>query len=110
MVYDTTHTDPEPQPQTNVSPKFSNIEYNSQFHQIRFSWNKIDGATNYGIAVKLAGKWRVQGGTLSANTFSYTTPKNLTPGKSYQVALGAKVNGEWTLAESIKNAVTVTVK
>ena len=110
MVYDTTHTDPEPQPQTNVSPKFSNIEYNSQFHQIRFSWNKIDGATNYGIAVKLAGKWRVQGGTLSANTFSYTTPKNLTPGKSYQVALGAKVNGEWTLAESVKNAVTVTVK
>lgn len=105
VVFDESHY---VQPQ--VSPRFSKIEYSSQYHQIRFSWNKIDGATNYGIAVKLAGKWRVQGGTLSGNTFTYTTPKNLTPGKSYQVALGAKINGEWTVNESVKNAVTVTVR
>lgn len=108
VVFDESHYTPDPQP--TVSPKFSNIEYNSQYHQIRFSWNRISGATNYAIAVKLAGKWRVQGGTLSGNTFSYMTPKNLTPGKSYQVALGAKINGEWTLYESVKNAVTVTVR
>ncbi len=107
MVYDESHSTPDPQP--TVSPKFSKIEYNSQYHQIRFSWDKISGATNYGIAVKLAGKWRVQT-TLPASTLSYTTPKNLTPGKSYQVALGVKINGEWTVAESVKNAVTVTVK
>ena len=42
--------------------------------------------------------------------FNYITPKNMTPGKTYKVAIAAKVNGTWGVAEAIKNAVTVTVK
>jgi hypothetical protein len=91
-------------------PVISSIDYSEKYHQIRFTWNKVTGATNYGIAVYLAGKWRIQTQSIPASTLSYTTPKNLTPGKSYKVAIAAKVNGEWTVEKSIKNAVTVTVK
>ncbi|MCR5142256.1 MAG: glycosyl hydrolase family 5, partial [Ruminococcus sp.] len=62
------------------------------------------------IAVYLAGKWRIQTQSISASETSYTTPKNLTPGKSYKVAVAAKVNGMWGAAEAIRHAVTVTVK
>ena len=95
---------------TGVYPEITSVEYSEQYHQIRFTWKPVSGATNYGIAVYLAGKWRIQTSSIPASTLSYTTPKNLTPGKSYKVAIAAKVNGEWTAAEAIKNAVTVTVK
>ncbi len=101
--------DPDPDP-TPTSPKITKIDYSEQYHQIRFTWEKVDGATGYGIAVYLAGKWRVQAPNITATTTTYTTPKNLTPGKTYKVAIAAKVNGAWTAADAIKNAVTVTVK
>ncbi|MBQ9541283.1 glycoside hydrolase family 5 protein [Ruminococcus sp.] len=104
-----TQPDPQPQPQGQTYPTISGIEYNSQYHQIRFNWNAVDNAQNYGIAVYLAGKWRIQTQTIPANTLSYTTPKNLTPNKSYKVAIAAKVNGTWDVANAIKNAVIVTV-
>ena len=97
-------------PASEVYPEITSVEYSEQFHQIRFTWKPVDGASNYGIAVYLAGKWRIQTQNISASTTSYTTPKNLTPGKTYKVAVAAKVNGEWTAAESIKHAVTVTVR
>jgi aryl-phospho-beta-D-glucosidase BglC (GH1 family) len=99
----------DPQPSDDY-PKNIKVAYSEKYHQIKFSWDKVEGATAYGIAVNLAGKWRVQGSTLSASTLTYTTPKNLTPGKTYKVAIAAKVNGEWTTAKSTKHAVTVTVK
>ncbi|MCR5142829.1 MAG: glycoside hydrolase family 9 protein [Ruminococcus sp.] len=91
-------------------PEISSVEYSSLYHQIKFTWKPVEGAQNYGIAVYLAGKWRIQTQSISASTTTYTTPKNLTPGKTYRVAIAAKVNGQWTAAQSIKNAVTVTVK
>ena len=93
-----------------VYPEVTNVSYSEAYHQIRFTWSPVEGATNYGIAVYLAGKWRVQTQSISASTTSYTTPKNLTPGKTYKVAVAAKVNGVWTAEEAIKHAVTVTVK
>jgi hypothetical protein len=95
---------------TGVYPEITKVEQSEQYHQVRFTWKPVKGATNYGIAVYLAGKWRVQSASIPASTYSYTTPKNLTPGKTYKVAVAAKVNGEWTTAESLKHAVTVTVK
>ena len=86
------------------------VEYSEKYHQIRFTWSPVEGATNYGIAVYLAGKWRVQESSIPASTTSYTTPKNLTPGKSYKVAVAAKVGGVWTSEKAVKHAVTVTVK
>nr|MCR5142821.1 BspA family leucine-rich repeat surface protein [Ruminococcus sp.] len=65
-------------------------------------------ADRYGIAVYLAGKWRIQ--TQNITTTSYTTPKNLTPGKTYKVAIAARVGGTWDVAGAIKHAVTITVK
>ena len=84
------------------------VEYSEKYHQVRFTWDKVEGADKYGIAVYLAGKWRVQAQNITGNT--YTSPKNLTPGKTYKVAIAARVNGKWDTANAIKNAVTVTVR
>lgn len=91
-------------------PEITNIDYSIQYHQIRFAWKPVSGAQNYGVAVYLAGKWRIQTQGIAASATEYTTPKNLTPGKTYKVAVAAKVNGEWTATDSIKNAVTVIVR
>ncbi len=98
------------QPSAKTYPESIRVSYSSQYHQVRFTWDAVENAQNYGIAVYLAGKWRIQTQTISSSALSYTTPKNLTPGKSYKVAVAAKVNGTWDVANAIKNAVTVTVK
>lgn len=90
-------------------PKVTKIEYSEKTHQVRLTWTPVEGATHYGIVVFNAGKWRALT-TIPASATSYTSAKNLTPGKSYKVAVGAKVNGDWDAANAIKNAVTVTIK
>ncbi|SEK73709.1 leucine-rich repeat domain-containing protein [Ruminococcus albus] len=85
-------------------------ECSAEYHQIRFSWDPIGGAEKYGIAVYLSGKWRVWTSSIPATTTTFTTPKNLTPGRTYKVAVAARVNGKWNTTDPIKNAVTVTVK
>ena len=85
------------------------VAYSQQYHQIRFTWDAVKNADRYGIAVYLAGKWRIQ--TQSITTNSYTTPKNLTPGMSYKVAIAARVNGKWDTTNALKySVVNVTVK
>ena len=88
-------------------PTNINIEYSTKYHQVRISWNKVEDADRYGIAVYLAGKWRVQVQNITGT--AYTTPKNLTPGKNYRVVVVARVNGNWDTANAIHNAVTVTI-
>lgn len=84
------------------------VDYSEKYHQVRFTWNKVENADRYGIAVYLAGKWRVQKQNITDTV--YTSPKNLTPGRTYKVAIVARVNGIWDTANAIKNACTVTVK
>ena len=84
------------------------VEYNTKDHQLRFKWDKVEGAEKYGIAVFMANKWRIQNGSLTDTV--YTSPKNLVPGKTYKVVIAAKVNDKWDIDNAIKNAVTVTVK
>ncbi|SFB88042.1 leucine-rich repeat domain-containing protein [Ruminococcus albus] len=74
-------------------PKLINEEYNAKYRQFRLNWTAVEGAEEYGIAVKLAGKWKVQAYT-DADTTTYTSPK-LTSGQSYQAVICAKVNGKW---------------
>jgi len=93
---------------TPTYPTNIKAEYNETYHQVRLTWDKVSGADKYGIAVYLSGKWRIQTSALTTNSF--TTPKNLTPGKSYKVAVAARVNGKWDTANAIKNAITITVK
>ncbi|SFC83012.1 hypothetical protein SAMN02910406_02460 [Ruminococcus albus] len=89
-------------------PSNIKVNYSTQYHQVQFVWDKVQGADKYGIAVYLAGKWRIQTSNITTNSF--VTPKNLTPGMTYKVAIAARVNGTWDTAGAIKNAVTVTVK
>ena len=84
------------------------VEYSKEYHQVRFTWDKVKNADRYGIAIYLAGKWRVQAQNITDT--SYTSPKNLTPGKTYWVAIAARVNGKWDTANAIKHAGTVTIK
>ena len=84
------------------------VAYSEEYHQVRFIWNKVENADRYGIAVYLAGKWRVQKQDITDTV--YTSPKNLTSGITYKVAIAARVNGSWDTANAIKNAVTVTIK
>ncbi|WP_295105902.1 carbohydrate binding domain-containing protein [Ruminococcus sp.] len=86
------------------------VDYNQTYHQVRFTWNAVQNAQNYGIAVYLAGRWRIQTQSISSSTTTYTTPKNMTPGMTYKVAIAAKVNGSWDVANAIKHAVTITVQ
>ena len=100
---------PQPDPTPSATyPTNIKVAYSEQYHQMRFTWDKVEGADKYGIAVYLAGKWRIQTSNITTN--SYTSPKNMTPGMSYKVAVAARVNGTWDTAGAIKNAITVTVK
>ena len=101
-------TESENSGNTNTYPQNIKALYNEQYHQVRFTWDKIENADRYGIAVYLAGKWRIQTQNITGTV--YTSPKNLTPGKSYKVAIAARVEGKWDTANAIKNAVTITIK
>ncbi|SFC51867.1 hypothetical protein [Ruminococcus albus] len=94
---------------TNIStyPKNIKVEYSEKYRQVRFTWDKVEGADKYAIAVYLAGKWKVQAQNITDTV--YTSPKNLTPGMTYKVAIAAKVNGTWDTKNAIKNAVTCTI-
>ena len=94
---------------TNNVPVIRNIDYNTQFHQFRLIWNAVPNAQAYGIAYYSAGKWRVYTQSIAPSTTYWTSPK-LTAGRSYKVAVAAKVGGTWDTTGAVKNAITVTVK
>jgi hypothetical protein len=83
------------------------LEYSEENQQVRFTWDKVKRADRYGIAVYLAGKWKVQ--TQNITDTTYTTPKNLTPGITYKVAIAARVNGKWDTENAIKNYVICNI-
>jgi endoglucanase len=97
-----------PKPVPVPYPTNIKVDYSEKYHQVRFTWDKVENADRYGIAVYLAGKWRVQKQDITGTT--YTSPKNLTPGVTYKVAIAARVNGRWDTATAIKYAGTVTIK
>ncbi|MBO5557301.1 leucine-rich repeat domain-containing protein [Ruminococcus sp.] len=86
-------------------PMINGIDFNKESHQFRLKWTPVEGASEYGIATQVAGKWRVQAQKITATSF--TSPKNLTPNSTYKIAIAAKVNGVWDTENAIKNAVTV---
>ena len=89
-------------------PAVENINYNEQYHQFRLSWTKVNGASQYGVAVKIAGKWKVYAYT-DANTTTFTSPK-LKAGSTYEMVICAKVNGKWDTSNLNARAFKVTVK
>lgn len=81
-------------------------EYNAIYRQFRVTWTEVEGAEEYGIAVKLAGKWRIQART---NKTTFTSPK-LSSGQSYQLLICAKVNGKWDTSNITKMAFNVIIQ
>ena len=84
------------------------VEYNAKDHRVRFKRDKAEGAEKYGIAVYMAGKWRIQNRNITDTV--YTSPKNLLPGRTYKVVIAAKVNGKRDIENAMKNAGTITIK
>lgn len=82
-------------------PKVTAVEYNEEFHQFRMKWTSVPNAEQYGIAVKLAGRWKVQAYT-DAKTTVFTSPK-LKAGSKYDIVVCAKVNGKWDPYRNITN-------
>ena len=89
-------------------PELNSARFNSQYHQFRLNWTAVEGAEEYGIAVNLAGKWKVQAYT-DAKTTTFTSPK-LKSGSKYDMAICAKVNGKWETTDFTKRAFTIAVK
>ena len=93
----------------NTYPVLTSIEYSKTYHQFRLNWTPVDGATKYGVAVYLAGKWKVVDQDIPADTTTFTSPK-LKAGQTYKVVICAKVNGSWDTSKINSRAFTVTVK
>ena len=92
-----------------TTPTVSSIAYNEKYHQFRINWSAVDGAQNYGVAVYLAGKWKVQKQDIPASTTSFTSPK-LKAGQTYRMVVCAKVNGKWDISNIEKRAFNVTIQ
>ncbi|MCR5022159.1 hypothetical protein [Ruminococcus sp.] len=93
--------------QTRTYPTNIKFEYNEKYRQGRFTWDRVKNADRNSIAIFYAGKWRTQ--TQNITTNSYITPKTLKPGATYKVAIAARVNGIWDIANAIRHAVTITI-
>ena len=90
-------------------PEYIFHRYDSKYHQIKLNWSDVPNAQNYGIAVYLAGKWKVQKQDIPATTRSYISPK-LKAGKTYKVLVCAKIDGKWNLSDLSSRVYTVTVR
>ena len=91
---------------TGSYPEVTKIEYSETYHQFRISWTPVKNADKYGIAVYIAGKWRVQAYT-DATTF--ISPK-LKAGESYRMLIAARSGGNWDLTDMNKRTFNVTVR
>ncbi len=91
-----------------VYPEVASVEYNEEFHQFRIKWSAVPNAQQYGIAVKLSGKWKIRK-IVDAKTTTFTSPK-LTPGKTYEMVICAKVNGEWDTSRIANRTFKVTIQ
>ncbi|MCR5021649.1 MAG: leucine-rich repeat domain-containing protein [Ruminococcus sp.] len=89
-------------------PTLSSGMFNTTYHQFRLSWTPVDGAQQYGIAVKLAGKWKLHACT-DAKTTNFTSPK-LSQNSKYDMVICAKINGKWDTSALTGRSFTVIVK
>lgn len=93
-------------PRDEEYPTLSNIEYSRQFHQFKLDWNEVQDAEEYGVAVKIAGRWKILAYT---NELSYTSPKLLVD-STYEMLICAKVDGKWDLDKIDDRSFSVTVQ
>ena len=87
-------------------PVVSPVAYNSEYHQAELKWQRVEGATKYAVAVKSAGRWKIQ--TITTDT-TYRSPK-LKPGVSFDAVICAYKDGAWDLSSIDSRVVRVTIK
>ncbi len=81
--------------------------YDEQNQQITLDWDEVNGADRYGIAYYQSGRWKILTTGITDNTY---TVRGIASGKTFKVAIGARINGKWDSTGAIKNAVTITAK
>ena len=91
-----------------IYPEVTSIQYDEASHQFRLNWSAVEKAEMYGIAVKVAGKWKVQAYT-DAKTTVFTSPK-LKAGSKYDIVVCAKVNGKWDITDITGRSFKIIVK
>ncbi|WP_024859080.1 CHAP domain-containing protein [Ruminococcus albus] len=93
--------------QAPAKKKYPVVTTEVQGRQFRLKWTPVDGAEKYGIAVFLAGKWKVHA-YMPGNSNTYTSRK--IPSGTYKVVLCARVNGEWDTSNINKRAFEIVIK
>jgi len=83
------------------------VESQVSGRKIQLNWTPVDKAEQYGIAVLISGKWKVQT-TVDSSVTSFTSPK-LAAG-TYKMVVCAKVGGNWDVRNVNSRAITVTIE
>ncbi|MCR5542022.1 MAG: leucine-rich repeat domain-containing protein [Ruminococcus sp.] len=78
----------------------------TDYYQFRLNWTPVEGAKEYGVAVKLSGKWKVQ---VYTDKTTFTSPK-IRKNSKYDLVICAKVNGKWETTDFTSRAFTVAVR
>ena len=89
-------------PSANKEAKPKNIKTTAGDGKVTLSWDKVDGATAYAVAVYQNGKYDVRTDKLTATEYTVT---GLTNGTEYQFLVQAKVGNKWsryTTADHVK--------
>ncbi|SDA25830.1 The GLUG motif-containing protein [Ruminococcus sp. YE71] len=77
------------------------VTYEKGDGAVKLSWNAVEGAEKYGVAGFVNGRWVL---LAQGNVTSYVQ-KNLKAGRSYKVAVIAKIDGKWNI--DLSNAIYV---
>ena len=86
-------------------PNITSVITNKETHQFKMYWSPVKKAEQYGVAVKIAGRWAVK----SLTTMTSLVSPELTPNSSCEVVVCAKVNGKWDLTNIDNRAVKIRV-
>ncbi|SDA26860.1 hypothetical protein SAMN02910447_02725 [Ruminococcus sp. YE71] len=73
---------------------------------VRLDWTEVPDAERYAVIALVGGRYKV----VAQRTGTSCTLKGLTAGKSYKVAVAAKVGGKWRTDDIGSRAVSVVVK
>lgn len=87
-------------------PSLLSMEYDLNSRRFRMFWTRVSDAEEFGVAVKLAGKWKVQAYT---DSNEYVSP-SLYRGQKYEIVICAKINGKWDTYDIDRRSFVLTAR
>ena len=87
-------------------PSLLSMEYDLNSRRFRMFWTRVSDAEEYGVAVKLAGKWKVQAYT---DSNEYVSP-SMYRGQKYEIVICAKINGKWDTYDIDRRSFVLTAR